>query len=341
MSSLVELTLARARLFVREPSAVFWTFGFPILLSIALGIAFRNRPPEPVAAGVEDGPGAARILDALQRAPQVEARLLRAEEARAALRVGRVALVVVPGPPRTYAFDPTRPESRLARAIVDDALQRADGRVDPTPVAEARVVEPGSRYIDFLVPGLVGLNIMSSGMWGIAWVIVETRQKKLLKRLVATPMRRGEFLLSFVVLRMLFLLLELPVLLGFAWLAFGVRVHGSVALLVAVAVLGALAFSGLGLLVSSRAENTQTASGLINLAMLPMFVLSGVFFSASHFPQALQPVIRALPLTALNDALRAVVNEGVGPAGVAREALLLAAVAGGTFAVALRIFRWR
>jgi ABC-type multidrug transport system permease subunit len=244
------------------------------------------------------------------------------------------------GPPRTYAFDPTRPESRLARFVVDDALQRAAGRADPVPVQEARVTAPGSRYIDFLVPGLIGLNIMSSGMWGIAWVIVETRQKKLLKRLVATPMRRGEFLLSFVFLRMLFLLLELPVLLGFARLAFGVGVRGSLALLVALALLGALAFSGLGLLVASRAQNSQTASGLINLVMMPMFILSGVFFSAANFPDAIQPAIRALPLTALNDALRAVMNEGATLAAVAPQALGLAAMAAVCFALALRWFRW-
>jgi ABC-type multidrug transport system permease subunit len=177
-------------------------------------------------------------------------------------------------------------------------------------------------------------------MWGIGYVIVETRQKKLLKRMVATPMRRSEFLLSFVLLRMLFLLLELPVLLGFGWLVFSVPVRGSLALLLGTSLVGALAFAGLGLLVASRAQNIQTAGGLINLVMLPMFLLSGVFFSASHFPDALQPLIRALPLSALNDAMRAVMNEGVGPLGVAPQLLLLAAVALGSFGLALRWFRW-
>ncbi|HTT71902.1 MAG TPA: ABC transporter permease [Anaeromyxobacteraceae bacterium] len=338
--SLVELTLTRLRLFFREPSAVFWTFIFPILLTIALGVAFRNRPPEPVAAAVEEGQGSAALALALAEDPRIEARVLGPREARAALRAGRVALVVSAGPPLRYAFDPTRPESRLARALVDDAVQRAAGRVDPVSAVEAKVVEPGARYIDFLVPGLLGLNIMSSGMWGVAFVIVETRQKKLLKRLLATPMRRGEFLLSFVFLRMLFLVLELPVLLGFARLAFGVSVQGSLALLVLVAFLGALAFAGIGLLVAARATNTQTASGLINLVMMPMFLLSGVFFSATHFPAVMQPAIRALPLTALIDALRAVMNEGAGAAAVARPALLLAVVSLASFALALRAFRW-
>jgi ABC transporter DrrB family efflux protein len=253
--------------------------------------------------------------------------------------VGKADVVVRPGP-RTYEYDPAREDSRLARLVVDDALQRAEGRRDATPVTEAHVSEPGSRYIDFLIPGLVGLNVMSSGMWGIGYVIVETRQKKLLKRMVATPMRRSEFLLSFVLLRLLFLLLELPVLLGFGWLVFSVPVRGSLLLLLGVALAGAFAFAGLGLLVACRAQNVQTVGGLINLVMMPMFLLSGVFFSASHFPDALQPAIRALPLTALNDAMRAVMNEGAGPGAVAPQLLLLAGVTAASFALALRWFRW-
>ena len=338
-SSLGQLTAARLRLFFREPSAVFWTFGFPLLLSLALGIAFRNRPPQPSVAAVADGAGAAAAAEVLRAAGQ-KPLVLGLDAARAALRVGKADVVVIPGNPRTYEFDPAREDSRLARLLVDDALQRAEGRRDATAVSEAHVSEPGSRYIDFLVPGLVGLNIMSSGMWGIGYVIVETRQKKLLKRMVATPMRRSEFLLSFVLLRMLFLLLELPVLLGFGWLVFSVPLRGSLPLLVLVALLGALAFAGLGLLVACRAQNIQTAGGLINLVMMPMFLLSGVFFSASHFPDVLQPFIRALPLTALNDAMRAVMIEAAGVAQVGPQLLLLAGIAAGAFALALRWFRW-
>jgi ABC-type multidrug transport system permease subunit len=267
--------------------------------------------------------------------------VLAPEEARAALRSGRAAIVVVPGAPPAYRYDPTRPESRLARAAVDDLLQRAAGREDAIAPRDEQVAEPGTRYVDFLVPGLLGMNIMSSGMWGIGWVIVEARQKKLLKRLIATPMRRRDYLLSFVLMRLFFLVVEVPVLVGFGMLAFGVPLRGPVIALAAVAAAGALAFAGLGLLVASRARNTQTVGGLINLVMLPMFVLSGVFFSADHFPASVQPVIRALPLTALNDGMRAVMNEGVGLAGVAPRLLLLGATAAVTFGLALRFFRWR
>ncbi len=339
-SPLVQLTLARIRGFFREPSAVFWTFAFPVLLTIALGIAFRSRPPDPVRIAVEAGPGAEQARAALAAGRDVAAEVLDPAAAHAALRTGRVSIVVVPGMPPTYRHDPTRPESRLARAVADDLLQRAAGRPDVLAPRDALVTEPGTRYVDFLVPGLVGMNIMSAGMWGIGWVIVEDRQKKLLRRMVATPMRRSEYLLAFVIVRLLFLVLEVPVLVGFGMIAFGIPLRGSVLTLGAVAVLGALAFSGLGLLVASRAKNTQTASGLMNLVMMPMFVLSGVFFSADHFPAALQPFVRALPLTALNDAFRAVMNEGAGVAAILPQAALLAAVAVVTFALSLRLFRW-
>jgi ABC-type multidrug transport system permease subunit len=339
-SPLVELTLARVRVFFREPSAMFWTFGFPVILAIALGIAFRNRPPDPVRVAVEAGPGAEAVQAALE-GPTVHAVAMDASSAHVELRAGKVALVVIPGPPRTYRYDDTRPESRMARLLVDDRLQRADGRIDPRAVVDEHVDEPGARYIDFLVPGLVGLTLMSGSMWGIGFLIVEMRTKKLVKRMLATPMRRGDFLASFVAMRAIFVLLEVPILFGFGWIAFGVRVTGSLLLLLGVSMLGALSFAGIGLLVASRAENTQTVGGLMNLVMMPMFVGSGVFFSAGKFPDAFQPFVRALPLTALNDALRAIVNEGAGLTDLVRPIALLSGMGIVCFAVALQIFRWR
>ncbi|HEY8092026.1 MAG TPA: ABC transporter permease, partial [Polyangiaceae bacterium] len=215
-SPLVELTITRFRLFLREPSAVFWTFGFPVILAIALGIAFRNRPPEAAHVAVQAGPGAEATAERLESST-IHATVEDADRSSAELRVGKVSLVVVPGAPRTYRYDETRPEARLARLLVDDRLQRAEGRVDPTPVAEQTITEPGARYIDFLIPGLVGLTLMSSSMWGIGYVIVELRTKKLVKRMLATPMRKSDFLISFVLMRALFVLVEVPVLVAFGW----------------------------------------------------------------------------------------------------------------------------
>jgi ABC-2 type transport system permease protein len=343
--ALYELTVTRFRLFFREPSAVFWTFGFPVLLSIALGVAFRNKPPEALRVAIEAAPGAERTLSAIEAFGRSEltATIEDASSAHRDLRAGKVVLVVAAADRRTYRYDESRPEGRLARRVVDDVLQRADGRADPTPVTDDRVTEPGARYIDFLVPGLVGVNLMSSSMWGIGYVIVEMRTKRLIKRMLATPMRKTDFLISFVLMRVLFVLVEVPVLYGFGALAFGVHVVGSLALLMALSLAGAFSFGGLGLLIASRAENTQTVGGLMNLVMMPMFVCSGVFFSTSKFPDAVQPALRALPLTMLNDALRAVTNEGsgLGDGTVTWAMVVLFAWGLVSFGAALKIFRWR
>jgi ABC transporter DrrB family efflux protein len=261
--------------------------------------------------------------------------------ARDALRTGKLAVVVVPGDSVTYLYDPTRNGSRMARLLVDRAVQRAAGRSDPVAVEDAYLTEPGSRYIDFLIPGLLGLNLMGSGMWGIGFNIVQARRKKLLKRLLATPMRKSHYLGAFILSRFVFMILEVVALVGFGWLVFDVRVHGSLADLLVVTVIGALAFAGLGLLAASRARTIEGVSGIMNLVMLPMWIFSGVFFSYANFPDAMQPFIKALPLTPLNDALRSVMIDGAAlDANLARLGILASwgAIA---FAAALRIFRWR
>jgi len=338
---LTQLTLARLREFYREPEAIFWVFGFPIVLAFALGIAFRSRGPGELRVGVARGVGDSAVAALLDRSPGLIAQVLDSGEARAALRTGRVALLVVPGDPVVYRYDSTRTESRLARLEVNEALQQARGRTDPTAVRDERVAEPGSRYIDFLIPGLLGMNLMGSGLWGVGFAVVQARSKKLLKRLMATPMRRSDYLLSFILSRLVFLVLEIAALVGFGWVMFRVGVRGSVATLAVITMLGAVGFSGLGLLVASRARTVEAVSGLMNLVMLPMWILSGTFFSYARFPDAMQPFVRALPLTALNDALRAVMIDGAALSALGRPLAVVALWGVSSFAVALGIFRWR
>jgi ABC-2 type transport system permease protein len=338
---LAHLTLARMREFYREPEALFWVFGFPIVLAFALGIAFRSRGPGDLQVGVAAGPGDSTLAATLDAAPGVAARVLPEEEARQRLRTGRVALLVLPGEPLVYRYDSTRTESRLARLEVDDVLQRARGRTDAAVVREDRVTEPGSRYIDFLIPGLLGMNLMGSGLWGVGFSVVQARQKRLLKRLMATPMRRSHYLMSYVLSRLLFLVVEVAALIGFGWLIFDVGVRGSIAALAFITLLGSLAFSGLGLLVASRARTIEAVSGLMNLVMLPMWILSGTFFSYARFPDTVQPFVKALPLTALNDALRAVMIDGLALPMLTVPVAIVAAWGAVSFGIALRIFRWR
>ena len=369
---LVELTLARVREFLREPEAVFWVFCFPVLLALALGIAFRNTAPEKVRIAIESsGPEAEYIINGLSKSPEVDAVVLSPDEAAKSLRTGRIDLIVrvnlpplmlseipkeappvsansqpatdSPPPARAieYRYDPTRPESRVARLATDDALQRVFGRKDAAQVSEEKVTEPGARYIDFLIPGLVGLNLMGSGMWGLGFTVVQARTRKLLKRLAATPMRRSHFLLSFMLSRLVFLAGEVAAVIGFAWLVFGVAVTGSLVDLTIISLIGAMTFAGLGLLVAARPKTIEGVSGWMNLVMLPMWLLSGTFFSAARFPDFAQPFIKALPLTALNDSLRAVMNEGMPLASSWPEIAVLVAWGLVSFAVALKIFRWQ
>lgn len=344
--SLFQLTLVRFREFLREPEAVFWVFAFPILLAAGLGVAFRSRPADRTVVAVADvGPEAASVADALRRSPDLTVKLLPPEAAADSLRNGSAALVVLSDhwPNRTveYRYDDTRPESRTARLLVDDALQRAAGRGDPVSARDERVTEPGARYIDFVVPGLLGMNLMGSGIWSVGFAIVDARRKRLLKRLIATPMSRAEYLASFVLSRLSLLVIEVGTLLGFAVLVFGVPFRASVGTLVLISVLSALAFTSLGLLISSRVQTVEGVSGITNLVMLPMWIFSGVFFSASRFPDAMQPLIRLLPLTAVIDALRATVLRGAGLGSIVPELLVITAWLLLSFPLALWLFRWK
>ena len=338
---LVELTLSRFREFVREPEAVFWVFAFPVIMTCALGIAFRSRGAEPVIAGVVEQTGADAIVSALENSGGFTVRRVPPDDVDRALRDGRAPVVIVPGTPPTYRYDEARAESQVARLAVDAALQRAAGRADVFAPVQQPMRTVGSRYIDWLVPGLLGMNIMGTGLWGVGFAVVHARSKKLLKRLVATPMSKSHYLLSLVLSRMATLSLEVIVIIGFAWIFFDVAVHGALWALVALSILGALSFGGLGLLVASRARTIEAVSGLMNLVMLPMWVLSGVFFASTNFPEAMQPFIHVLPLTALNDSLRIIVNEGRTFDAVLPHAGILAAWGGISFVLSLKLFRWQ
>jgi ABC-type multidrug transport system permease subunit len=338
-SPLIELTRMRVLMFVRDPGSLFWVFGFPLVLAFVLGLAFRNRPPDPIHVVVVDNPAVAAQLKVDPALAIEEAPL---DDASWRLRRAQVDLLVqVRGADVTYRYDETRAEGRAARLAVERALERANGRVDVTRPTDEKISEPGSRYIDFLVPGLIGMNLMGSSMWGIAYGLVDARKRKLLKRLAATPMQRRDFLLSIFLSRMLFLVFETTALVAISWTVFGVAVQGSVAAVALLSVLGGLAFAGIAMLIGARAQNTETAGGLMNLVMMPMYLLSGAFFSSKHFPDVLQPFIKALPLTALNDSLRAVMNEAapLGTQWVPVAVLLAWGVI--PFAVALRSFRWQ
>jgi ABC-2 type transport system permease protein len=352
IASLKQLTLARFREFTREPEAMFWTFVFPLLLAGGLAIAFRDKAPEQsIIAVVKPAAGdsaAAQVVAALAAAAvgdsaPLRSRTIPADSIDDVLRTGTAALVVVPQPGGgvEYRFDPARPESRGARQLADDILQRARGRRDVVPYRDVTIRERGSRYIDFFVPGLLAMNIMGSSIWSLAFAIVTQRNKKLLKRLAATPMSRLEYLLSFVLSRLVFLGLEVAVLLGFGTLVLDVPIRGALPTLMMMAFIGAAAFGAIGLLVSSRSKTIEGVSGLTNFVMLPMWIFSGVFFSSTNFPAVIQPVVQALPLTALVNGLRAIMLQGAGISDVWQQLAVLGLYLVVCLTIALRIFRWQ
>jgi len=342
-SSMVQLTLVRFREFIRQPEAVFWTFVFPILLAVGLGLAFRSKAPDKSKIGmVTSTPASVSIAASLKKDPTLIVEEMTDSAAARALRTGKVALLVVPdGNAVRYVYDPQRNEAAFARLQTDRAIQAAAGRVDPVKVTERRVTERGSRYIDFVIPGLLGMNLMGSGVWGIGFAIVDSRGKRLLKRFMATPMSRAEYLMSFLFSRLFFLILEVITLLGFGALAFGVPLRGSMIQLGVICLLSALSFSALGLLIASRAKTVEGVSGLMNFVMMPMWIFSGVFFSSSNFPRVVQPIIKALPLTAVNDALRANMLEGTQITALGLEMAVIMGWLVVSFVLALKLFRWR
>lgn len=336
---LTQLTLLRVREFVREPEALFWSLLFPILIAGGLGVAFRNRPPEVLKIAATDE----RLVQSLRREALLDVQLRSPEAGERAVRTGEVALLVTrdPADAVVYRYDDTNPEGRSARMLADDAIQLTGGRRDPVAASDRLMREAGSRYIDFLIPGLIGMGIMGNSIWGLGFSIVDARRRKLLKRIVATPMPRHYYLLSFLVFRMALLVVEVGAPVLFGLYAFGVPFRGSALLMMAFCVLGSLTFSAIGLLIAARLRTIEAVSGLTNVIMLPMWVLSGVFFSAQRFPDAVQPLISALPLTALIDALRAVMLRGAGAEALLREGMTLVGWLVVCFVAALRLFRWR
>jgi ABC-type multidrug transport system permease subunit len=394
-----QLTLARLKLFLREPAAIFWVYGFPILMMMSLGIAFRDNPHEQIAVDVVEAregeapvepqvakqgsgfgvqgsgmasggrqpPEAIRNPQSqLSADPRFKVTVNPAEDWRKRLQAGKTDLVIEvlpPGssPPFQFWDEPRRAESRLARYAVEALLLRHRSPHAPREAIESSPHAPreepqlaerdgyevkhleqaGSRYIDFLLPGMIGMGLMGGGMWGVGFVVVDMRVRKLLKRFLATPMRRSDFLIAIIFSRLIFTLLDVVILLLFGYLAFGIRNQGNYLNLTAVVLLGGAAFAGIGLLVASRVQTIETVSGLMNLVMLPMWILSGVFFSSERFPEIVQPLINLLPLTALNQALRGIMLEGQSLASLWPQLAILAAYASICFTLALRIFRWR
>lgn len=341
---IIAITLARLREFIRRPEAVFWVYFFPVLMVIVLGVAFRNQPVESFDVDVIQGPLANEIVDKLASEPRIKPTIVDPTESLDRLRKSKTTLMIAARGSELdsveYQYDPVRPGSLAARNLVDRRLQEALGRRDVIEAQDIEFSEPGNSYVDFLVPGLLAMGLMGGGLWGVGFAIVDLRIRKLLKRFMATPMRRTHFLMAMMTSRLVFMIPQIVLLLVFSYLLFGVVIHGNWLSILLVVILGAVEFAAIGLLVASRAQTLETASGLMNLVMLPMWTLCGIFFSYERFPEIVHPVIRLLPLTPVIDALRALMMDGKSISTIGPEILVILVWTVAPFAIALAIFRW-
>ena len=347
---MLQLVMTRLRELLRTPEAVFWGYIFPLVMVVALGLAFRSKPVEFISVDIQAGPGADEIKRTLEKVERFKVLVSEADDCRRRLRIGDTELIVVAvepaesesmaGPSVRYLFDPTRPGSLLARNSTDDALQRDAGREDIIRTEITEVSEPGSRYIDFLVPGLIGMGIMGGGLWGLGFAIVDLRVRQVLKRYMGTPMKKTHFLGAMIIARLVFALPEVFVLLLFSRFFFGVICHGNLLTLVALVLLGAFEFAAIGLLLASRPRTQEGVMGMMNLVTIPMWVGSGIFFSTNRFPDFVQPVLDVLPLKPLISSFRQVMLEGAGWVDVAPQLAIVLMWAVISFVLALRLFRW-
>lgn len=332
------LTRARVLAFMREPEAVFWVFIFPLVLAIVLGWAFKDRGPQSEKVAIVAAGESSPLRETLSHASLLQVERVTSREAgEDALRHGRIAVLVIEGDPPLLRYDPQRPQAELARLRIEEALAAAKG-AEHLRVEEVR--DTGSRYIDWLIPGLLGMNLMGTGLWSIGYGIADMRQKKLLRRFLVTPMRKSSFLMSFILARGVFLFFEVSVLTLFAVFVLGVPLRGSLLGFALLCALGMLDFASIGLLVASRARTLEGVSGLMNATMVPMWLFSGVFFAYERYPDAVQPLIKLIPLTSLNDGLRAIMLDGASIASLGSEIALQVGWTAAAFLAAIRLFRW-
>jgi ABC-type multidrug transport system permease subunit len=344
--SLYQLFLTNFRIFFREPAVLFWAVLFPIVMAWVLGIAFSNKGESVRTVFVTGGPeipeqisGEKVFGEETGNPSRVRFQKSSEEEAVKAIKRGLIVIYLeVSGDSLIYHFDPVNSDAQLTHLILDRGLHRKPDVENRTSIK--RLQTKGTRYIDFLVPGLIAFGIMNSCIWGIGWSLIETRMKKLLRRMVATPMKKSIFLNAQIATRILLGGFETLLLLAFTGLYFGTGITGNVAAFVVVFLAGIFAFSGIAILIASRTAKTEVANGLVNLITLPMMILSGIFFNYHNFPDWAIPVIQALPLTLLADSIRSVFIEAAGFSEILRPVVILCATGLVTFVIGLKIFKW-
>jgi len=373
LNQLWRLTVALSREITREPGVLFWGILFPILMSLGLGLAFTQKADTIRKVAVISNPdvsgalpGNTLLSEFLQKECEKNSKpeketwqwkyviddektgksiflfyQLDRDISMKLLKRGTVNVLLLGNNNSVeYHFDPMNPDAELTYLKLCNII--GQGEIQPVnSIAEIKpLTVTGTRYIDFLVPGLITMGVMMSCMWGISYGIIEKRSKKLLRRLVATPMKKSHFLIALITVRVTMNFIESLVLFFFALFAFKMTIQGDISALILMFLAGNIAFSGIAVLVSSHTSNTEVGNGLINFVVFPMMILSGIFFSYQNFPEWSLPVIKNLPLTMMTDGIRSIFNEGAGYNEVAMPILILTATGILFFTAGLKIFKW-
>lgn len=345
--SLLQLVAMQFRMFYREPSVIFWAIGFPVLMAWVLGIAFSNKgelKKNVLVINAENAAAGSKFSGSKtigkKDGTDIKIHFIKTdkENALTSIKRGEANLVTeLRNDSTLYYFDPVNADAQLTYLLLEKELKSNQIGSNSKVV---KLSKTGSRYIDFLIPGLIAMGIMNSCIWGIGWNLIEFRMKKLLRRMVATPMKKSYFLISQFITRSLIGLFEAFVLYIFAYFYFGITIEGSLAALLIIYIAGTIAFSGIAFLVSSRVEKSESGNGLVNVVIMPMTILSGVFFSYHNFPDWAIPVIRTLPLTLLADTMRSIFLENIGVEKILLPAGLLTLTGLVFFAVSLKVYKW-
>ena len=373
INQLRQITAALFREIIREPGVLFWGILFPILMSLGLGIAFtkkadvlrkvaiidplRNNYSEDSIptlyhffeknceknsqAGKNDYQWKLTLKDEKLGNSIFLFYRMDWQQAMMQLKRGTVNVVLRENERNIeYHFDPLNPDAQLTFLKLNGLM--GEGKIiesesDPNIIP---LTVTGTRYIDFLIPGLIAMGVMMSCMWGISYGLIEKRSKKLLRRLVATPMKKSYFLVALITVRIAMNFIESLILFIFALFVFDMVIQGSISALILLFISGNIAFAGIAVFVSSNTSNTEVGNGLINFVVFPLMVLSGIFFSYHNFPDWSIPVIQKLPLTILADGIRSIFNEGAGFSEVGIPILVLSATGIVFFSAGLKIFKW-
>lgn len=347
LNTVYQLVTAEFKGFFRNPGIIFWAIGFPLIIATILGFAFSKKQEVNRNVGVVISNSDRTIVESLQKKipdnnsyAKFTFMPMSLEEAKLSMKRGKITLYMEESSKNTksykYYFDSNNNESYLTYLLLDRML----GGLKNTKSQVIQLSNKGDRYIDFLIPGLLALGIMNSCLWGTAWSLMDMRSKKLLRRIISTPLRKPVFLFSHFLARSVLSSIEYLILILFSYFVFNVEVQGSIIGLLILFLCGNFAFSGIAIFASSRATNSQIANGVINAISFPMMLLSGIFFSYHNFPDWATSIIRFFPLTLLADSIRAVFIEGANLISIALPSLILVCIGFVFFGIGLKIYKW-